>query len=131
MPWSNTITRADTRIASMGSTRGAAHKPRNSRRYSTTIGEPPGGGYRAGNEIGLTYQNTFQCIPLELPFRPTRSTPKPTVQGTQTAVVVGPSGEEIFTDKYGRVKVQFRRDRQGKYNGDSSCWIRVATIWAG
>ncbi|HEV3384871.1 MAG TPA: type VI secretion system tip protein TssI/VgrG [Gemmata sp.] len=90
-----------------------------------------GGGYRAGGEIGLNYQNTFQCIPLQLPFRPSRNTPKPTVQGTQTAVVVGPSGEEIFTDKYGRVKVQFHWDRQGKFDANSSCWIRVATIWAG
>ena len=58
-------------------------------------------------------------------------TAKPTVPGTQTAVVVGPSGEEIFTDKYGRVKVQFHWDREGKNNADSSCWIRVATSWAG
>ncbi len=53
------------------------------------------------------------------------------MEGTQTAVVVGPSGEEIFTDKYGRVKVQFFWDRQGKKNADSSCWIRVGTLWAG
>ncbi len=53
------------------------------------------------------------------------------MRGTQTAVVVGPAGEEIFTDKYGRVKVQFHWDREGKYDADSSCWIRVATIWAG
>jgi type VI secretion system secreted protein VgrG len=58
-------------------------------------------------------------------------TPKPVVQGTQTAVVVGPSGEEIFTDKYGRVKVQFHWDRDGKNDERSSCWIRVGTIWAG
>jgi type VI secretion system secreted protein VgrG len=91
-----------------------------------------GGGYRTGTgEIGLNYQNTFQCIPLELPFHPARNTPKPTIQGTQTAVVVGPQGEEIFTDKYGRIKVQFHWDRQGKFDADSSCWIRVATIWAG
>jgi type VI secretion system secreted protein VgrG len=90
-----------------------------------------GGGYRAGNEVGLTYQNTFQCIPLELPFRPIRTTPKPSIQGTQTAVVVGPAGEEIFTDKYGRVKVQFHWDRHGKHDANSSCWIRVAQFWAG
>jgi type VI secretion system secreted protein VgrG len=53
------------------------------------------------------------------------------VQGTQTAVVVGPKGEEIFTDKYGRVKVQFHWDREGKNNEESSCWVRVGTIWAG
>src|SRR5262249_11600311 len=60
-----------------------------------------------------------------------RTTPRPRVQGTQTAVVVGPPGEEIFTDKYSRIKVQFHWDREGKHNIDSSCWIRVATSWAG
>jgi type VI secretion system secreted protein VgrG len=58
-------------------------------------------------------------------------TPKPTVQGTQTAIVVGPPGEEIFVDKYGRVKVQFHWDRESKANADSSCWIRVAQSMAG
>ena len=53
------------------------------------------------------------------------------VAGPQTAVVVGPAGEEIFTDKYARVKVQFHWDRTGKYDGDSSCWLRVGTLWAG
>jgi type VI secretion system secreted protein VgrG len=77
------------------------------------------------------YSNQFYCMPLALPFRPARLIERPTVSGTQTAVVVGPIGEEIFTDKYGRVKVQFHWDRQGKNDGSSSCWIRVATIWAG
>lgn len=89
------------------------------------------GDYRSGEGGELTYENTFTCMPFSLPFRPVRRTPKPVVQGTQTAVVVGPPGEEIFTDKYGRVKVQFHWDREGKYDVDSSCWIRVATVWAG
>ena len=80
---------------------------------------------------GFTYQNHFSCFPFDLPFRPPRVTPIPTVRGTQTAVVVGPPGEEIFTDKYGRIKVQFHWDREGKKNSDSSCWVRVATSWAG
>jgi type VI secretion system secreted protein VgrG len=80
---------------------------------------------------GFTYQNHFSCFPAALPFRPPRVTPIPTVRGTQTAVVVGPSGEEIFTDKYGRIKVQFHWDREGKKDSDSSCWVRVATHWAG
>jgi type VI secretion system secreted protein VgrG len=80
---------------------------------------------------GFTYQNHFSCFPADLPFRPPRVTPIPVVKGTQTAVVVGPPGEEIFTDKYGRIKVQFHWDREGEYNSDSSCWIRVATPWAG
>jgi type VI secretion system secreted protein VgrG len=78
-----------------------------------------------------TYRNTFTCVPVALPYRPPRVTPKPVVQGSQTAVVVGPSGEEIFTDKFGRVKVQFHWDRDGKNDVESSCWIRVATAWAG
>ncbi len=77
------------------------------------------------------YTNQFLCLPFELPYRPPRATVKPVVGGPQTAVVVGPAGEEIFTDKYGRVKVQFHWDRAGKYDGDSSCWLRVGTLWAG
>ncbi|HWB07619.1 MAG TPA: type VI secretion system tip protein TssI/VgrG [Pirellulales bacterium] len=88
------------------------------------------GSYRS-DETSFHYQNTFTCIPAALPFRPPRVTPKPFVQGTQTAVVVGTSGQEIFTDKYGRVKVQFHWDRQGKSDANSSCWVRVGSIWAG
>lgn len=89
------------------------------------------GDYRSGQGGDDLYSNSFSCIPVGLPFRPARNTPKPFVQGTQTAVVVGPAGEEIFTDKYSRVKVQFHWDREGQENADSSCWIRVATVWAG
>jgi type VI secretion system secreted protein VgrG len=64
-------------------------------------------------------------------FRPKRATPKPFVQGPQTAVVVGPAGDEIYTDKYGRVKVQFHWDRYGTKDENSSCWIRVSHPWAG
>jgi type VI secretion system secreted protein VgrG len=77
------------------------------------------------------YGNRFSCIPADVPFRPPRITPKPVVQGSQTAIVVGPSGEEIYTDKYGRVKVQFHWDREGKRDENSSCWIRVGQLWAG
>jgi type VI secretion system secreted protein VgrG len=80
---------------------------------------------------GESYTNTFACIPLSVPFRPLRVTPRPTVKGLQPAVVTGPSGEEIYTDKYGRVKVQFFWDRLGKKNENSSCWIRVSQPWAG
>jgi len=90
-----------------------------------------GGPYRSGDVTTLVIRNEFECLPAGLPFRPTRSTPRPVVRGTQTAMVVGPAGEEIFCDKYGRVKVQFHWDRDGKRDADSSCWIRVATIWAG
>jgi type VI secretion system secreted protein VgrG len=80
---------------------------------------------------GESYSNTFTCIPLSVPFRPLRVTPRPTVKGLQPAVVAGPSGEEIYSDKYGRVKVQFFWDRLGKKNENSSCWIRVSQPWAG
>ena len=90
-----------------------------------------GADYRSGKDPLLSYENDLVCIPSALSFRPRRATPKPVVQGSQTAVVVGPSGEEIFTDKYGRVKVQFHWDREGKNDENSSCWIRVGTSWAG
>jgi type VI secretion system secreted protein VgrG len=86
---------------------------------------------RSGNGNAFHYHNSFTCIPLDLPFRPARQTPKPVLAGTQTAVVVGPKGQEISVDKYGRVKVQFHWDRQGKKNENSSCWIRVAQFWVG
>ncbi len=85
----------------------------------------------SGNGTGGNYRNSFTCIPEAVTFRPPRLTPKPMVQGPQTAVVVGPAGEEIYTDKYSRVKVQFHWDREGKKNEHSSCWVRVSTSWAG
>ena len=79
----------------------------------------------------IRYSNSFSVIPRATPYRPPRVTPKPFVQGAQTAVVVGPPGEEIYTDKHGRVKVHFHWDRLDKRNQDSSCWIRVSQLWAG
>jgi type VI secretion system secreted protein VgrG len=89
--------------------------------------------YRSGEAApeAFQYTNSFSAIPASLPFRPSRTTPKPVISGSQTAQVVGPAGEEIFTDKYGRIKVQFHWDREGKRNADSSCWVRVAQISAG
>ena len=77
------------------------------------------------------FQCQFAAMPSAQPFRPERRTPKPFVQGPQTAVVVGPAGEEIHTDKYGRVKVQFHWDRYGRKNESSSCWVRASSPWAG
>jgi type VI secretion system secreted protein VgrG len=77
------------------------------------------------------FSNIFTCIPFALRYRPQRTTPRPRVQGCQTAYVTGPSGEEIYTDKYGRVKVQFHWDREGTNDDKSSCWVRVASFWAG
>ena len=80
---------------------------------------------------GGDYTNSFTCIPEAVLFRPARSTPKPLIHGSQTAVVTGPGGEEIYPDKYGRVKVQFHWDREGQKDDKSSCWIRVSTPWSG
>jgi type VI secretion system secreted protein VgrG len=81
--------------------------------------------------LGEPYRNTFTCIPEDLPYQPLRETPRPVVQGPQTAIVVGPPGEEIHTDEFGRVKVQFHWDREGQHNEKSSCWVRVSQPWAG
>jgi type VI secretion system secreted protein VgrG len=73
-----------------------------------------------------SYYNTFTCVRKKIPFRPQLSTPRPTIPGPQTAIIVGPPGEEIFTDELGRVKIQFHWDRKGQHNDHSSCWVRVA-----
>jgi type VI secretion system secreted protein VgrG len=80
---------------------------------------------------GTEYSNRFECIPAGVPFRPPRVTRRPVIEGVQTAIVVGPAGEEIYTDEHGRVKVQFHWDRLGKRDQDSSCWVRVSQGWAG
>lgn len=77
------------------------------------------------------YENEFVCLPKKVPFRPARATSKPFVRGPQTAIVTGPSGEEIHTDKYGRVKVKFHWDRVNPSDDTSSCWVRVSQGWAG
>ncbi len=78
-----------------------------------------------------TYVCRFECIPADVAYRPPRVTPWPVMRGSQTARVAGPAGEEIYTDKYGRVKVQFNWDREGKFDENSSCWIRVSQGIAG
>jgi type VI secretion system secreted protein VgrG len=93
-----------------------------------------GGAFTARRNAGAAefiYKNDFRCIPASTTFRPDRLTLKPRVHGSQTAVVVGPSGEEIYTDEYGRVKVQFHWDREGKKDENSSCWVRVSQPWTG
>jgi type VI secretion system secreted protein VgrG len=76
------------------------------------------------------YRNRFEAIPKATNYRPPRSTPKPRMH-TQTAVVVGKSGEEIWTDQYGRIKIQFPWDRLGNNDETSSCWVRVVLPWSG
>ena len=84
-----------------------------------------------GDGGGTSYQCTFRAMSTQQQFRPQRTTAKPFVQGPQTAMVVGPAGDEIYTDQFGRVKVQFHWDRLGKKDENSSCWIRVSHPWAG
>jgi type VI secretion system secreted protein VgrG len=83
----------------------------------------------AGDGEGV-YRNTFQCVPRATNAPPPRP-PRRLQQGVETAIVVGPSGEAIYTDPQGRVKVQFHWDREGARNEHSSCWLRVAQAWAG
>jgi len=80
---------------------------------------------------GSVQRFAFEAQPTSYAWRPRRSTPKPRTRGPQTAVVVGPEGEEIWTDRYGRIKVQFHWDRIGQRDENASCWLRVSTAWAG
>ena len=78
-----------------------------------------------------SYGNSFVCAAATQVYRPPLATPCPVVAGPQTAIVTGPSGEEIYVDKYGRIKVQFHWDRVGSYDDKSSFWVRVSQNWAG
>lgn len=78
-----------------------------------------------------SYTNRATLIPANVPFRAKYDAKKPTVLSTQTATVVGPESEDIYTDEFGRVKLQFQWDRQGQYDENSSCWVRVSQVWAG
>ncbi len=88
--------------------------------------------HSVSHSISLTqYSNSFVAFPATVTFRSPLTTPKPRIHGSQTAIVTGKSGEEIWTDKYGRIKVQFHWDQDGKKDENSSCWIRVNQGWAG
>lgn len=89
-------------------------------------------GYLAGGGSSSgVYSNTFRAIPDTRLPRPRHTRRKPQIFGVQSAIVTGPAGQEIFTDKYGRVKVQFPWDRTGRKDENSSCWLRTVTPWAG
>ena len=97
---------------------------------STTL-QASSSDYSAGGAGGDDdFSCGFTAIASKEQFRPARVTPKPVVNGPQTAVVVGAAGEEIYTDEHGRIMVQFPWDRLGKKNENSSCWIRVGQLWA-
>jgi type VI secretion system secreted protein VgrG len=86
---------------------------------------------QGGGVEGDVFHCSFVAVDSKCPFRTERATPRPATSGPQTATVVGEAGEEIWTDKYGRVKVQFHWDREGANDENSSCWVRVAQVWAG
>lgn len=99
--------------------------------YVSLRAEQPSVYEEGAGEKGSSFHNDFVCIPSSVAYRPGRYTEKPTIPGAQTAIVTGPSGEEIYTDEFGRVKVQFHWDREGKSDEKSSCWMRVSQLWAG
>ena len=84
-----------------------------------------------GDAGGESFRCRFTLIPSNVVYRSLQTAPKPVARGLQTAMVVGKSGEEIWTDEHGRVKVQFHWDRYGKKDENSSCWVRVAQVHAG
>ncbi len=86
---------------------------------------------RHGKESSHSYKNKVTCISSDIPFVPVIRTAKPVLTGLQSAVVVGATGQEIYTDEYARVKVQFHWDRYGKLDENSSCWLRVGQLWSG
>ncbi|WPO93517.1 type VI secretion system tip protein TssI/VgrG [Buttiauxella sp. HR94] len=87
--------------------------------------------YASGSEDDTVHSTEFTVIPSSVVFRPAQTTPWPRTYGPQTAKVVGPEGESIWTDRYGRVKVKFHWDRLAKGDDTSSCWVRVSSAWAG
>ncbi|MBI3897462.1 MAG: type VI secretion system tip protein VgrG [Gammaproteobacteria bacterium] len=90
-----------------------------------------GQNYETGASDGASFSAHLTGLHSQQPFRTKQTTTRPAVQGPQTAIVVGPAGEEIYTDDHGRVKVQFHWDRYGQSNENSSCWMRVSQPWAG
>lgn len=87
--------------------------------------------YASGDSQASEHRIDFTVIPSDIPWRPAQQAHWPKTHGPQTARVVGPTGESIWTDKYGRVKVKFHWDRFGPADDGSSCWVRVSSAWAG
>jgi len=128
---------SNDRFIAVGSTFTLSEYPRKdwNKKYvitSTSLhltGDEYGAGAQSGGDF---YSCSFTAIAADVNFRAPRITPKPLIQGPQTAIVTGPAGEEIHTDKYGRIKVLFHWDRYGKADENSSCWLRVSQAgWAG
>lgn len=125
----------DSRGISAGSTFTLEEHPRKDRNRKYLITSADYQVQAEQRESGLesvgSVRCSFEAIPDDVHFRCARATPRPVVQGPQTAIVTGPKGHEIHVDEHGRVKVQFFWDRYGKGDQDSSCWIRVSQAWAG
>src|SRR6185436_2176565 len=121
---------ANVRELGVGNLFTLEHYPREdqNRKYMIVAADYNVAGDGAGSD---PYSCRFEVVPATEPFRVACVTPRTRMPGPQTAVVVGKSGEEIWVDEYGRVKVQFMWDRTGKSDENSSCWVRVAQIWAG
>lgn len=97
----------------------------------THTASQPGVRKQHASAAGSYYTNKFLCVPSNTAYRAAQVTAWPVVKGTQTAIVTGPSGEEIYTDEHGRVKVNFHWDRFNSPDENASCWIRVSQLWAG
>ncbi|MFO0761044.1 MAG: type VI secretion system tip protein TssI/VgrG [Byssovorax sp.] len=87
--------------------------------------------FHLSGEVGTDWTMSGRALFADVPYRPMLTSPRPEVSGVQTATVVGPAGQEIHTDEFGRVRVQFPWDREGQHDDHSSCWIRVSQGWAG
>jgi len=96
--------------------------------YAISINQYETGDVAASDE---PFKATYTLLDSQSHFHPPRSAHKPRIEGPQTAIVVGPAADEIYTDKFGRVKVQFDWDRLGNRDEESSCWVRVSQVWAG
>jgi type VI secretion system secreted protein VgrG len=99
--------------------------------YVKLVAEQPSVYEEGAGGKGSNFHNEYVSIPASVAFRSMRLADKPIIAGAQTAIVTGPSGEEIYVDEFGRVKVQFHWDRVGKNDEKSSCWLRVSQLWAG
>jgi type VI secretion system secreted protein VgrG len=128
---------ADSRGICVGSTFTLQDYPRADQNKSylikSTHHSAHAGTFESGSHggSGQTYHCSFAAFDTAEIFRPQRTTPKPLIHGVQTAIVTGPAGQEIYVDKYGRVKVQFHWDRVGKNDENSSFWVRVSQVWTG
>lgn len=127
---------SDCPLLTAGHTLGVAGSPRKGQdgEYVVTrlthTGKQPGLAQVDAQEPG-SYSNSFCCIPAGAPVPLPQTSERPQIPSIQSAIVVGPGGQPIYTDKLGRIKIQFHWDRQGKRNEHSSCWVRVASPWGG